>query len=277
MGIWLALASALSYGTSDFVAGVLSRRAPAVAVACAAQLIATVVVVLAAPFALTGHPTGAALLWGAVAGVGAGLGTAFLYRGFGAGRMSVVAPLSAVMAALLPAIVGIASGERPSVAAVVGMVVALPAIWLVSRTRESNGGRLSAGGVEGLLAGVGFALLFIGLAHVPDGTGLWPLALAQAVSVPVIAALAVSTRTSLRLPPRLVAGAAAVGILGAAATLLYLLATRQALLAVAAVLASLYPALTILLARVLLKERIAATQGVGLACAAAAVSLIAVG
>jgi drug/metabolite transporter (DMT)-like permease len=193
--------------------------------------------------------------------------------------MNVVAPLSAVVAAFVPAIVGIATGERPSVIAVAGMAIALPAIWLVSRGGDGTPrrGGLSAGGADGLLAGAGFALLFIGLGRVPVGTGLWPLALAQAVSVPIIVALALGTRTSLRLPPRQVSGAAVVGVLGAAATLLYMFAARAQLLAVAAVLTSLYPALTIVLARVVLGERISATQGVGLGCAAAAVSLIALG
>lgn len=280
MGVGLALASALSYGTSDFLAGVLSRRSAAVAVASVAQLVASLAVIIVAPFVMPGQVTAGALLWGALSGVGSGLGTAFLYRGFGAGRMSVVAPLSAVIAALLPAIVGIASGERPSALAVGGMVVALPAIWLVSRSsggEPSGRAGLTAGGIDGLLAGGGFALLFVALAHVPDGTGLWPLALGQVVSVPVIGMLALGSRTSLRLPASQVAGAALVGLLGAAATLLYMLATRSQLLAVAAVLTSLYPALTIVLARVLLAERIAWTQGIGLGCAAAAVSLIAVG
>lgn len=284
MGILLAIASAAGFGTSDFIAGLLSRRAAAVAVAAFAQTAATVVVFAVAPWVAAPALTGAALAWGALSGVGSGLGTAFLYRGLGAGRMSVVAPVSAVGAAVLPVFVGLALGERPSWLVTGGILVAVPAIWLVSTSREAareltarSRARLSAGVVDGLLAGVGFALLFVALDRVPDGTGLWPVAVGQAVSIVAVLCLAIPSRTRLRLPLPAMGVAAVVGLLGASGTVLYMFATRAQLLAVAAVLTSLYPAVTIVLARLLLREYVTAAQVVGLGCAGAAVSLIALG
>jgi drug/metabolite transporter (DMT)-like permease len=118
---------------------------------------------------------------------------------------------------------------------------------------------------------------FIALGQIPIEAGLWPLVVSRAVSVVAIAALAAASRTSPRLPIGSAAQAAAVGTIGTTATVLYMLATREELLTVAVVLTSLYPAITVLLACVFLQERISAAQAVGLGCAGAAVSLIALG
>lgn len=284
MGVALAVASALGYGMSDFVAGMLSRRAAAIAVAAFAQLFATLTVVAVAPFFPAQGGSAAALAWGAISGIGSGLGTAFLYRGLGAGRMSVVAPVSAVGAAVLPVFVGVGLGERPSLVAGGGIAVAVPAIWLVSRSDDADPQSgpvrripVAAGVIDGLIAGGGFALLFVALDQVPAGTGLWPVAAGHVVSIGAVACLALPGRVALRLPARGLGGSAIVGGLGAAGTVLYMYATRGQLLAVVAVLASLYPAITIALARTVLRERISAGQVAGLAGAALAVSLITLG
>lgn len=284
MGVALAVASALGYGMSDFVAGMLSRRAAAIAVAAFAQLFATLAVVAVAPFFPVQGGSFAALGWGAISGIGSGLGTAFLYRGLGAGRMSVVAPVSAVGAAVLPVFVGIGLGERPSLLAGGGIAIAVPAIWLVSRSDGSDPGPgpaqrtpIAVGVVDGLLAGAGFALLFVALDQVPAGTGLWPVAAGHVVSIGAVACLALPGRVALRLPVRDLGGSVIVGSLGAAGTVLYMYATRGQLLAVVAVLTSLYPAVTVGLARTVLRERITAGQALGLAGAALAVALITLG
>lgn len=254
-----------------------------------AQAAAALAVLAAAPFFPTRFVALGALAWGALSGVGSGMGTAFLYRALGAGQMSVVAPLSAVGAAVLPVLVGVVQGERPSWLAAAGIGIAMPAIWLVSRGSEAGtggsatgaarqrAGLLGEGVADGMVAGAGFAVLFVALDRVPTGTGLWPIAAGQVVSVLAVLCLAIPGRVSLRLPPRTVAGAAIVGCLGALGTILYMFATRQQLLAVAAVLTSLYPAVTIALARVVLRERATAGQAVGIVAAGAAVTLIALG
>ncbi|WP_345711154.1 EamA family transporter, partial [Kineococcus glutinatus] len=173
--VLLALASALAYGVSDFLGGVLSRRLHFALVGCAAQVAA--VACTAALLALPGTPaprTGD-LLWGAAAGVGSAVGSLALYRGLARGAMNVVAPLSAVGSAALPVLLGLALGERLPAAALVGVVLALPAIWLVSRSAGTGPAEAAGRGLgDGLLAGAGFALLFIGLERAGDGSGWWP-------------------------------------------------------------------------------------------------------
>lgn len=278
MVVLLALGSAIAYGLGDFVGGLLSRRTTVWAVAVVGQLSSTACTTVVA-LALAGAPSASDWWWGAAAGVGSGVGTVFLYRGLAGGRMSVVAPLSALGAALVPALTGIWSGERPTPFTWLGVMCAFPAIWLVSRAAKPAPGeaRSRSGVIDGLLAGVGFGGLFAALGQVPDGAGLGPLALCQGTSV--VAILVVATGLRQRWLPRDRHAAAAVvaGLLGAVATGLFLLATQSGLLTVAAVLSSLYPATTVLLAALVLHERIDRAQGAGLLLAVLAVGLVAVG
>ena len=281
MTIALALGAALMYGLSDFLGGLLSRRISAWAVAVVAQMASTVLTVMAALF-IRGEPTVADWAWGALAGIGGGLGTGFLYRGLSSGRMGVVAPLSAVGAAVLPVVVGLVTGERPALLTWIGIGCALPAIWLVSTAADpvDVSGRphgMAEGVTDGLLAGLGFGLLFSTLGQVPDTAGLGPLAMAQATSVAAVIALATVLRQDWLPRDRHSRWAIIVGALAAGAALLFLLATRTGLLTVASVLTSLYPAFTVLLAATLLRERIQAAQGAGLVLAAAAVVLVGAG
>ena len=281
MTIALALGAALMYGLSDFLGGLLSRRTSAWAVAVVAQLASTVLTVIAALF-IRGEPTVADWAWGALAGIGGGLGTGFLYRGLSSGRMGVVAPLSAVGAAVLPVVVGLVTGERPALLTWIGIGCALPAIWLVSTAADpvDVSGRphgMAEGVTDGLLAGLGFGLLFSTLGQVPDTAGLGPLAMAQASSVAAVIALATMLRQDWLPRDRYSRWAIIVGALAAGAALLFLLGTQTGLLTVASVLTSLYPAFTVLLAATLLRERIHAAQGAGLVLAAAAVVLVGAG
>ncbi|BCJ29080.1 EamA family transporter [Actinocatenispora sera] len=284
MGIVLALCAAACYGCSDFLGGLLSRRSSPYAVAVVAQCAAFLVVALVAAVAGNGMPAAAALGWGALSGIGNGLGTVFLYRGLGSARMSVVAPLSAVGSAGLPVLAGVAQGDRPAPLAIAGIVLALPAVALISRGADEPAGpeagstaRRRSGVLDGLLAGAGFALLFVALDRVPHDAGLWPLAGGQAVATVSILIAGLAVGAGLRLPARRLAPGASVGLLGGAATVLFVFATHRALLSIAAVVTSLYPALTVLAAMLVLRERIARGQAVGLAAAAAAVVLIALG
>jgi drug/metabolite transporter (DMT)-like permease len=281
----LALAASLAYGLSDFVGGLASRRASAWSIAAISQLVAAVGIGAAAVVG-GGSPTAGDLAWGALAGIGAGAGTGMLYRGLGGGRMSVVAPLSAVGAALVPVAVGVATGERPSTATWIGVIVAFPAIWLVARGTEHDEvlGEArqdcrprSQDVVDGLSAGAGFGLLFVALGQVPDDAGLAPLAVMDVAAVIILTAAALALRQPLWLPASITGYAALAGGLGASATVLFLLATQAGLLTVASVLTSLYPATTVLLAAVVLHEHITRWQGVGLGFAGIAVGLVAAG
>ncbi|HEY8171295.1 MAG TPA: EamA family transporter [Candidatus Limnocylindria bacterium] len=278
--IGLALASAAMYGLSDFIGGVVSRRASAWAVGIVTQ-IAAFVIIGTATLLLVAEPEPQDLLWGALAGIGTGSGTAFLYRGLANGRMGVVAPLSAVGAALLPVAVGVLTGDRPPMLTWIGIGCAVPAIWLVSSAAEppesSGAGRLGEGVIDGTLAGLGFGLMFAALAQVPDAAGLAPLAVAEVIAIGTIIVLATVMRQPWVPRERHAWWGVVVGALAAIAAVCFLFASQTGMLAVAAVLTSLYPVFTVLLAATVLRERIQGPQAVGLGLAAVAVALVAVG
>lgn len=276
MTVVLALGSALAYGLSDFLGGLVSRRTSAWPVAFIAQVGAALGAAVVALFA-PGDPTTGDLLWGALAGVGSGTGGAFLYRGFAAGRMGVVAPVSAVGAATLPVLVALGLGERPALLVWLGVLLALPAIWLVSREPTSGSTGVATGLVDGVLAGLGFGLLFAALGQVPDSAGLWPVALGQVTAVLSIAATATLLGQRWLPTTRFEAWGLAAGLLATSAVVLFLLATQHGLLTVAAVLTSLYPAFTVLLAATVLREHIHRGQAVGLLLSGVAVALVASG
>ncbi|MDO9380884.1 MAG: DMT family transporter [Nocardioidaceae bacterium] len=276
MAVVLSLISALAYGVSDFLGGLFSRRASAWQVAVVGQS-SSAVCALALGLVLTGTPVAADWAWGAVAGLGGGVGAAFLYRGFASGRMSVIAPVSAVGAAIVPVVVGLATGDRPSAWAWIGIVAAFPAIVLVSRTpAAASAGPTGEGVLDGVVAGLGFGLLFVFLDRIGEDAGIMPLALAQVTSVLAV----IGTATLLRqawVPRGHAWWALTMGPLGACATGAFLYATHAGLLSIVSVITSLYPATTVLLAAVLLRERVHRLQGVGLALAAVAVTLVALG
>ncbi|HET7534354.1 MAG TPA: DMT family transporter [Nocardioidaceae bacterium] len=283
MAILLALFSAFAYGLSDFVGGLVSRRVSAWPVAVVGQL-SSMACTAAVALMVGGSPTKADLAWALLAGIGTGVGTGFLYRGFAAGRMGVVAPVSAVGAAVVPVVVGAVGGERLSLVVWTGIVVALPGIWLVSSTTEElpDGaarprGSLAEGVLDGVLAGLGFGVLFAALGQVPEEAGLWPLALAQAVSLPAVIVLAVSLGAAWFPRRRQAWWALLAGPLGASAAGAFLLATQSGYLTVAGILASLYPASTVLLAALVLHEKVHRAQGVGLGLCALAIALVAGG
>ena len=280
IAIALSLLSAVAYGLSDFVGGVLSKRASPWSVALVGQT-AGAALVLALTLMTSGTPTAADLGWAVVAGVGNGLGTAFLYRGFAYGRMGVVAPVSGVGAALLPVAVGLLAGERPAALVWVGIVAALPGIWLVAREpstpRPGETPTEATGVVDGVLAGLGFGSLFAALAQIPEEAGFLPLALNQVVAVVVIVLAAALHRAPWLPRSRAAVAGVSTGVLGTLATGAFLLASQQGLLTVTSVLASLYPAVTVVLAATVLREHVHRAQAAGLVLCGVAVALVAAG
>ncbi len=275
MTILLSLVAAASYGLGDFNGGVFAKRGGAWAVALMAQVGGSLLVLVVA-LIHGGSPTGTDLAWAALAGVANGFGTAFLYRGLSTGRMGVVAPVSGVGAVLVPVAVGLASGERLGAVVWVGVLLALPAIWLVSRD-PTEGLASGSGLVDGVLAGLGFGALFAALAQIPESAGFLPLALNQIVAGLAIVAVASMLGQPWLPRSRYALGGLISGALGALATGLFQVATQQGYLTVAAVITSLYPAFTVLLAAAVLREHVHRTQAYGLALCAAAVALVAAG
>ncbi|RKS77793.1 putative membrane protein [Motilibacter peucedani] len=276
VAVFLALASALVYGTADFCGGLATRRATTVAVVVVSQF-AGLLALLALLPVLDGSPTGTDLAWGAAAGLAGSGGLLLFYRALASGVMSMVAPVTAVTAAAVPVLVGLVQGESVTVAALVGIVVALVAVALISAEdgvpsvralRESDL-------LPAVLAGAAFGVFFVLLHETSSDSGLWPLVGARSTSVVVVAAGALLARRSLVLPRSSTPLVVLAGVADMGANALYLLATQRGLLAITGVLASLYPVSTVLLAQSVLRERLAGTQLLGLGAAVGAVALIA--
>lgn len=277
MAIAFALLSALSYGVSDYLAGVMSRSWDSRLVTGAAQLIgvlAALVAVLVFPGAGPAVPS---LVWGAVSGIGSATGVLALYRGLAVASMSVVAPLCGVLTCVIPALVGVLLGDRLTPAELVGIILTLPAIALVSRQPPTAPrDRATAGILHGLAAGAGFGLLFVALDQAGSRHGAWPLLPGQALSLLLVAPFALSAaRGTSRPTSNTLTVTVLAGVLSGAANLLFLLATRHGELAIVGVLSSLYPAATVLIARLRLEEHWGRAQKLGMLTSIVAVVLVA--
>ncbi|MEL6890350.1 MAG: DMT family transporter [Actinomycetota bacterium] len=358
MSILFALLAALGWGSSDFAAGHASRRSSAVSVVVlthTASFIALVAISLVPGQA--GAPGVPDLLWGLAAGLAGGAGAMLLFRGLGRGSMSVVAPVTATGAALVPVFAGLVQGETIGSLGLLGVLLAICAIVLVSLAgadtdddpSDGHGGPVTESGLsvaagpamhaaagrdllpsgpgnieadghgvvgvieapvvavahvtvapvaaatiepprrrrlvdvfrqpgmtDALFSGVGFGLFFVLIAQTTEAAGHWPLVAARFVSAAMFAAIAIVAFTPVFPEQRSQPAVIVAGLLDAAAAVFFVLSTRSGLLSVGAVLASLYPAATVLLARFVTGERITRLQLAGLALAGGAVSLLAI-
>lgn len=278
MALILGLAVAVAYGSADFLGGLSARRASLASVVVGSQLAGLAFIAAVVPLA-GGSLDRRGIIFSVLAGAVGGFGLTALYRGLALGRMNVVAPITAVGAAVLPVGWGIVTGERPPPLAMVGVVVALVAVILVSRIPgdevEASGG--TGGLVLAVVAGIAFGVVFVLLAEVKDGSGFLPLLTMRTTSVVLLGVGAVVTRRMHRPPARAVPLVVLTGLLDITANALYLLAVRQGFVSLVAVLGSLYPAATVVLARVVLDERLSRAQTAGLTLAAGGIALIATG
>ncbi|HZR10638.1 MAG TPA: DMT family transporter [Myxococcales bacterium] len=277
MALILALLSAALYGTADFLGGVAARRAPALGVTALAQGVGLVLVAAALPLFPAELPSAIGALWGIGAGVTGAGGVALLYYGFKVGRMSVVAPVTAVCSITIPVLAALGLGERPGPLAVGGILVAIVSVALISRHDDPAAATpvRDRSVAIALASGVAIGAFLVCLARAGSASGLWPLLIARAASTLVLVAAARLANVSLAIPRGASAAVAGCGAIDVLANALYLLAVREGPLGLIATLASLYPASTVLLARVVLGERLRPVQSVGLGCAAAAIVLIA--
>ncbi|PKQ21176.1 MAG: hypothetical protein CVT66_01625 [Actinobacteria bacterium HGW-Actinobacteria-6] len=267
--------TALGYGISDFVGGNASRSERPVRVAAfshTAGLIAMAFIALiwGAPAV---SPTD--LLWGAVAGITGGIGIFSLYAALRAGRMGVVAPITAAIGASLPAIYGAIIGERLAPLSILGLAVVFAAILLVSIPRVEGHEPLSRAALGfAVTAGVFFSGSFILLSNTTSASGLWPAVALRVVSVTILSTGALITTRGL-IPNRAVLPATiTAGLVETGATVCMLLAVQSGPIAIAAVVSSLYPAITALIARVTIKEHLARHQVVGLFIALIGIALL---
>lgn len=278
MAVLLGTLVAVTYGVGDFFGGLSSKRnVPAVVVAlsqtCGLVLMVALVIV-----------DGSELVWrdallGAAAGSIGLVGVILLYRGLASGTMSVVAPVTAVSAAVVPLVWGLVSGDRPSAVALAGVAAALVAVVLVSTADAVEDSTTTRSDILlALLSGAAFGMVFVLLAQADESSGMWPVLGARVASVSLVTLYVVTiVRQPLRPAPGTAPTIAGAGLLDAGANALYLLASREGLLSLVSVLASLYPAATIVLARLVLHERMNRIQLLGVALALAGVVLIAAG
>jgi drug/metabolite transporter (DMT)-like permease len=277
-GVVLALLSAIGFGVSDFVGGIASRGVTALRVVLVSYPI--VMVLLGVVAAIVGGPISAgAVIWGSLGGIGQACGVWWLYASLGAGPISVVSPLTAVLTAAVPVGVGVALGERPGVVAVAGVALAMVAVVLVSRqaTDEDVTPHRFTKSVAALTvgSGVAFGLNFVLIHQAPVESRLWPLLFAR-ISASTLVIVVAAASQNLRLPSgKSLRLALTLPLLDAGANVAMLLALHASLLSLTGVLISLYPASTVVLAMVVLRERVTRWQTLGMALAAASVAMIA--
>jgi drug/metabolite transporter (DMT)-like permease len=276
LALALALGSSVAWGAADFAGGSLSRRLPVLGVTLVSQAAGFVALIVAV--VLRGEVGSRSFLLGIVAGLGGGLGLAAFYRALSLGTMSVVSPIAAC-GALVPFALSLATGERPSRLAVAGAVAALAGAVLASleeRRAASHSPDRARAVVLAVVAAVALGLFvyFLGLGS-RQGDALSTLFGARVGSLTVIVAVALILRAPVRIPRSSLAAVAAVGLADVSANALFALASRQGLLALVSVLGSLYPVVTVLLAHVLLGERLTRTQRLGVVLALAGVAVIA--
>lgn len=276
LAIALALGAAVSYGVGDFLGGLSARRAHVLTVLALSQLVGAAAVGVWAAFAAEDFLGGRAALAAMGAGLCGAVGLGSLYRGMAIGAMGVVAPISSVSAAI-PFVVGVAQGERPSALQVLGAVIALGGLAVVSRTPGGQGGGVAAGVGLALLAGVTFGLYFVFLDVAAHESVPWSVLVARltssALALAAVLAIGVAVLPDRRLVPAIVT----VGVCDSGANVLFALATTRGLVSVVSVLTSLYPAITVGLAAVVLRERLDGVQLGGAAAVLAGAAAIAAG
>lgn len=277
--ILLGLGSAFFWGAGDFAGGMGSKRARSTLIVLAGQSLGLFILPLLLWLTGETRPPWPDLLFSILAGITGLIGLAILYRALAEGQMSIAAPVSALLAACIPVVVGIWQEGLPGTAPLIGFALALIAIWLISSNGE--GGQFKKARLAGLrlplLAGLAFGAYFVFMHAGGQHATLWPLLCARVASVVTMLAYLSLRRQLTPLPRTAWPFAAANGILDLSANALYILAGQSGRLDVAAVLGSLYPGMTVLLAWLLLKEHISRLQALGIVAALAAIALIAGG
>ena len=275
--VLLGLLSAVVWGGGDFGGGLLSRRTPVFGVVLVSQVVGmTIALVLALGVGETVLLT-EDVAWSALAAVAGGVGITALYHGLSVGRMGVVAPVTGVLAALIPVAAGIILEGVPGAIVVVGIVLAITAVVLVSRVPDDGTHRGPSGLRFALIGGFGLGAFSICLARISDGHAFGSLALIRGLEGVMLVVVILVTRSPWRAPRGLLPAMTGVGALDMAGNASFVLAVQAGSLAVAAVLSSLYPVTTVILATVFLGERVTRSHAVGIGLAAAAIACIGLG
>lgn len=269
-----ALSAATAWGSGDFSGGLAARRIGPFHTVLISYSIGLIALALAALARHENLPPPADLMWGALAGLAGMAGLGFLFRGFAIGRMGIVAPVSAILATAIPVIFAALTEGLPGELQLLGFGLALVSIWLLSRP-EKLGGRPAGLGMA-ILAGLGFGTFFTALGQVGESAIFWPLVAGRVAACALMAVIAVSRRRSVNPQIFPLGLLALAGTLDVAGNLFFLLAIQSGRLDIAAVLGSLYPAVTAVLAWLIAREHMAGLQVAGVALAILAIVLITV-
>lgn len=273
--ILLALGSSVAYGLTDFLGGIAARRAHIFLLGAITQPFGLVILLVIAPL-VGGTVTSEVWFWGAVSGVGGAFAYVLLFRALAMGPMSVASPISALVAVVLPVLAGVAFGERLPVLGWLGIAMGMLAVLMVSQVHEDAPHPAS---LRLLLlsfgAGVFISIFLVALERAPDDSGLWPLVVVRIVTSVLLISAALGSRVIARPGRDVAVLAVASTVLDVAATAMFMLATREGLLTVVAVITALYPAATVIMARMVLKEHLQALQRWGLGLAAVSVAVLA--
>ncbi len=274
--ILLALGSSIAYGLTDFLGGIAARRAHIFLLGTITQPLGLIVLLVLAPL-VGGEISSQVWLWGIVSGLGGVFAYVMLFRALALGPMSVASPISALVAVVLPVIAGVVFGERLPLLGWLGIAVGMLAVLMVSQVHEDAPHPVTT---EVLLlsfgAGVFISVFLVALERAPEDSGLWPLVVVRIVTSALLVAAAIGTRVLARPTRDVVVLAAASTLLDVAATAMFMFATREGLLTVVAVITALYPAATVLMARVVLKEHLQLVQRLGLLLAVVSVTTLAI-
>jgi drug/metabolite transporter (DMT)-like permease len=276
LALALALGASLSWGLGDFIGGLKSRTLHVLTVLVVSQVFGLAAALTWVVAAGDGFPSWSATALAAAAGASGCLGIATLYRGMAIGAMGIVAPISAV-SAVIPFVVGVGSGERPSAIQVLGILVALTGVAVASREPQAQGGGRAAGIGLALLAALGFGLYFVFADRAADESVPYAVATARGMSLLISVVAAIVVGASLRPGRSALPALAAVGLCDVGANMLFSLATTRGFLSIVSVLSALYPVTTVVLAALVLHERVARTQRVGVAGALVGAAMITAG
>lgn len=273
LGILFALTSAAVWGSGDFSGGLATRRHSPFQVLTLSSLVGIVLLVGCALLWRETLPGAMSMFWAVLAGGAGAVGIASLYRALSLEQAATVAPITAVISAALPVLFGALTEGLPAPLQILGIMLAFGGIWLVSQPEHAEHAISQRGLGLALLAGVGFGCFFILIAQVEDGKVFTPLVIARLISL-LAAASMVRLRGLSFVGPRANPAAILAGVLDAGGNIFFLLAQQFTRLDIAAVLASLYPASTVLLAALILHERISRSQGIGVVICLGAIVLI---
>jgi drug/metabolite transporter (DMT)-like permease len=276
MTVILSLLSALLYGVADFSGGSATRKNSVFSVMLLTQAAGALVALVAAPLLGPNAPRPEDIAWGALAGMLGFVGVAALYRGLAEHTAAIVSPLSALVGAILPAAFGVLQGERPSGLALTGAALCIPSILLLAyeKGETKDRAKLRASFLYGLVAGAGFGGFFIAISRTSPGSGIWPLLGARTATLVAVAAIVAFGKKRFSVARADVPAALFAGAADMAANVCFLLATRTGLLIIVTLITSLYPAPTVVLARVFQGQKISAPRATGIALALAGVALI---